>query len=169
MNKWLSWVVLFAMLLVTACRDDAPTQSLSQQIKTLEDTGAYPKLDRSTDLKGPDQNLNGVRDDIEAWINTQPITEVQKKAAIQTAQALQNALLVDLTDKVALQAVGDSFMASTSCLGDMFMPNRDESYKVSSKIEAITFNTKERAMRYIAYNKARSGSVTSYPKGNACK
>ena len=94
---------------------------------------------------------------------------MQKKAAIQTAQALQNALLVDLTDKVALQAVGDSFMASTSCLGDMFMPNRDESYKVSSKIEAITFNTKERAMRYIAYNKARSGSVTSYPKGNACK
>ena len=69
----------------------------------------------------------------------------------------------------ALQAVGDSFMASTSCLGDMFMPNRDESYKVSSKIEAITFNTKDRAMRYIAYNKARSGSVTSYPKGNACK
>ncbi|HRH05825.1 MAG TPA: hypothetical protein PK702_08375 [Burkholderiaceae bacterium] len=146
-----------------------PTPSLSQQIKTLEDSGAYPKLDRSTDLKGPDQNLNGVRDDVEAWINVQPITDIQKKAAMQQAEAMQKTLLVDLTDKAALQIVGDALMAGTFCLADMYMPNEEESYKLSEKIKAITFNTKERTMRYIAYNQSRSGSSTKAPKGNPCK
>ncbi|HRH06421.1 MAG TPA: hypothetical protein PK702_11420, partial [Burkholderiaceae bacterium] len=144
MNKWLSWVVLFAMLLVTACRDDAPTQSLSQQIKTLEDSGAYPKLDRSTDLKGPDQNLNGVRDDVEAWINAQPITDIQKKALMQKAEVYQKTLSVDLTNKAAVIALDSESMASTSCVGDLFAR-----YDLMDKVKAITFNTKERTMRYI--------------------
>ncbi len=156
------------LLSITACRDNAPTQSISQQIKTLEDTGAYPKLDRSADLKGPDQNLNGVRDDIETWINSQPITEVQKKAAIQSAQALQKTLLVELTDKVALQAVGDDLMLATACLSDAYMPTYQESFKLSSRIEALTANTKERTMRYIQYNRARSGSTTKAPKNYTC-
>ena len=146
-----------------------PTPSLSQQIKALEDSGAYPKLDRSADLKGPDQNLNGVRDDIDAWISTLPITDVQKKAATQKAEVFQKTLFVDLTDKVALQVVGDGLMASTFCLADVYEPKMEEGFKLASKIEALTFNTKQRAMRYIQYNKARSGSVTSAPTGNTCK
>ena len=166
----LTLVVLFVALLAS-CREDVPlpTQSLAEQIKTLEDTGAYPKLDRSTDLKGPDQNLNGVRDDVEAWINAQPITDVQKKAAIQNAEAFQKTLFVDLADKAALQVVGDGLMASTFCLADVYEPKMEEGFKLASKIEALTFNTKQRAMRYIQYNKARSGSVTSAPTGNTCK
>lgn len=145
-----------------------PAPTLAEQIKTLEDTGAYPKLDRSTDIKGPDTNNNGVRDDIDTWIAAQPITDVQKRAATQKAVVLQKKLLVDLNDKAALQAVGDESMLSTACLGDAYNPNRDESYKISSKIEAMTANTKERAMRYIQYNKARSGSSTKYPKNYTC-
>ena len=146
-----------------------PTPSLSQQIKALEDSGAYPKLDRSADLKGPDQNLNGVRDDIDAWIATLPITEVQKKAATDDAANMQKKLLVDLTDKFALQAIADESMASTLCMRSLFQPNPQEASKVMFKIEALTANTKQRAMRYIQYNKARSGSVTSAPTGNTCK
>jgi hypothetical protein len=146
-----------------------PTPTLALQIKALEDSGAYPKLDRSADLKGPDQNLNGVRDDIDAWISTLPITDVQKKAATQKAEVFQKTLFVDLTDKVALQVVGDGLMASTFCLADVYEPKMEEGFKLASKIEALTFNTKQRAMRYIQYNKARSGSVTSAPTGNTCK
>ena len=167
----LTLVVLFVALLAS-CREDVPlpTQSLAQQIKTLEDTGAYPKLDRSTDLKGPDQNLNGVRDDVEAWINAQPITDVQKKAAIQKAEAFQKTLFVDLADKVALQAVGDSSSAATNCLYDVYMKDTATLRKINNKIEAITFNTKERTMRYIAYNKALSGMSFRMPFGeNTCK
>ena len=143
--------------------------SLAEHIKALEASGALPKLVRSTDIKGPDQNLNGVRDDIDAWIAALPITDIQKKAATQLAKALQNALLVDLTNQVALQAVGDESMAGISCLTDTFEPNYQEGSKLIGKLEAMTVNTKERTMQYIKYNRARSGSVTSLPNGNTCK
>lgn len=145
-----------------------PTPSLAAQIKTLEDNGTIPKLDRSADIKGPDVNNNGVRDDIDAWIATLPITEVQKKAAIFDAQVMQKTLLVDLNDKVALQKIGDEGMLSTACMGDAYMPDRRESYKLSAKIEAMTANTKERAKQYILYNNARSGSSTKYPNSYTC-
>ncbi len=64
-------------------------QPLKETIQALEDSGKIPKLDRSNDLLGPDANSNGVRDDIDAWIAAQPITEVQKKAAQQMAKVQQ--------------------------------------------------------------------------------
>ena len=44
----------------------ADETSLEKQIKAHEASGALSKLDRSSDIKGPDQNLNGIRDDIDA-------------------------------------------------------------------------------------------------------
>lgn len=143
--------------------------SVAAQIAALEASGKLPKLDRSSDIKGPDANNNGIRDDIDAWIAAQPISEVQKKAAQQAAKVQQATLLVDLNDKAALQAVGNRIMASVSCLGDVFAPERQASSELGDKIEAITANTKERAMQYIKYNRARSGSTTSLPDGNTCE
>ncbi|HRH06420.1 MAG TPA: hypothetical protein PK702_11415 [Burkholderiaceae bacterium] len=142
--------------------------SLAQQIKTLEDSGAYPKLDRSTDLKGPDQNLNGVRDDVEAWINAQPITDIQKKALMQEAEVLQKTLSVDLTNKAAVIALDNESMASTKCVGSAFSP-RQNGYNLMDKVKAITFNTKERTMRYIQYNQTPGAASTRMPEGNTCK
>ena len=141
-----------------------PTPTLVGQIKTLEDSGAYPKLDRSTDLKGPDQNLNGVRDDVEAWINAQPITDIQKKALMQKAEVYQKTLSVDLTNKAAVIALDSESMASTSCVGDLFAR-----YDLMDKVKAITFNTKERTMRYIQYNQTPGAASTRMPEGNTCK
>lgn len=147
-----------------------PTPTLAEQIKTLEDSGAYPKLDRSADLKGPDQNANGVRDDVEAWINAQSISDVQKKAAVQIAQTFQSALFVDLTDKAALQADGDANSAASNCMFEAFNKDTTAERKLINKLVAITFNTKERTMRYIAYNKALSGMSFRMPFGeNTCK
>jgi hypothetical protein len=143
--------------------------SLTEQIKALEANGALPKLDRSSDIRGPDANNNGVRDDIDAWIATLPITETQKKAASQAAIGLQNTLLVDIADKTAMDASGNETMASVKCLRLVFMPNYEDGYKLSAKIEAITANTKERAYQYIKYNQAASGSSTRMPEGNPCK
>ena len=147
-----------------------PTEpTLSDKIKTLEDNGTIPKLDRSADIKGPDVNNNGVRDDIDVWIAALPITEKQKKAATQTAIGLQRTLVIDLKDKAAMDASGEELMASTACLSNVFLPNYQESFKLSGKIEAMTANTKTRAYRYMEYNRAASGSSTMYPTGNTCK
>ena len=147
-----------------------PKTTLAEQIKAQEDSGEYPKLDRSSDLKGPDQNLNGVRDDVEAWINAQPITDVQKKAVMQYAESFQKSLFVNLTDKGALQADLDEAAAAANCTFEAFSRDTAVERKLTNKLEAITFNTKERTMRYIAYNKALSGMSFRMPFGqNTCK
>lgn len=151
---------------------NAAEPSLAEQIKALEASGVLPMLDRSTSIKGSDQNLNGVRDDIDAWISALPITDIQKKAATQDAKSTQNALLVDTKDMAAMDAAGDESMAGIVCLKDTFEPNYQEGSKLSAKLEAMTVNTKERTIQYIKYNRAASGSVTSLPigaRGHTCK
>jgi hypothetical protein len=142
--------------------------ALKEQIAALERSGAYPALDRSSDVAGPDANRNGVRDDIEAWINVQPITDLQRKALMQSARALQRTLILDIKDKAALQKNGEEMMAATNCGGDVFSPYVIFS-QLSGKIEAMTANTRERAKRYMEYNAARSGSSTTLPNGNTCE
>jgi len=144
---------------------DVPT-TLKAQITQLESSGALPALDRSSSIAGPDVNNNGVRDDIEAYITHLPLTPAQQRAALQDAKATQMTLTVDLTDKVALQKVGDALMASTKCLGKNLDENSSE---MSSRIESMTANTSERAKRYLEYNAARSGSSTSWPNGDTCE
>jgi hypothetical protein len=146
----------------------ATVPTLSEQIAALETKGTVPKLDRSSDIAGPDANANGVRDDVEAWIADQPLTEVQRKALRQKAKALQATLIVDLRNSAALQAVGDGLAASSKCGGESFQDFADF-YRLSGKIEGMTANTKERAVRYMQYNAARSGSTTTRPSGNACE
>ena len=146
-----------------------PGLTLAQQIDQLERKGGYPTLDRSGDIAGPDANNNGVRDDIEAWINMLNVTEPQRQALIQDARSTQRTLVVDLADKAALQRVGEGLMAATKCSGDRFEPSRQDSYPLSNKIEAMTANTRARAARYMQYNKARSGSSTAYPRGDTCE
>jgi hypothetical protein len=141
---------------------------LGEQISALERSGAYPALDRSNSIAGPDANRNGVRDDVEAWVNAQPLVDVQRKALLQKARALQQTLLVDLKDKAALQRVGEGLVASSNCGGDVFSPYIGFS-QLAGKIEAMTANTKERAVRYMQYNAARSGSSTTLPNGNTCE
>jgi hypothetical protein len=77
------WTLLSALILLLAeCgkySDASPTEPiLSDKIIALKDSGVILKLDRSSDIKGPDQNLNGVRDDIDAWIAALLITNIQK-------------------------------------------------------------------------------------------
>lgn len=147
-----------------------PTEvaTLKAKILELETSGKVPNIDRSSSIAGPDTNSNGVRDDIEAYIASLPITPVQKAAAMQHAKVFQQKITADLNDPAALNRVSDLGSRATNCIGDVFMPTYQDGYDLGSKLEAMTANTKERAKQYLAYNKARSGSVSSEPTGNTC-
>jgi len=147
--------------------DASPT--LGAQIQALEASGQLPKLDRSTDIKGPDTDSNGIRDDIDVWIAAQPITDPQKKAAQQMARVQQAALVANLSDKSSLQILGDRTMAAVKCLRLSFMPDYQKGYDLVDQIEAITTNTKERTKQYIAYNRSVSGSSGRLPDGDTCE
>jgi hypothetical protein len=161
---------VFLTAMLTACdgSSSGTAAGFAQQIEQLERKTGYPALDRSADIAGPDANNNGVRDDIEAWIGTLEVTEPQRKALMQSAKSLQQTLLVDLSDKDAVQRVGEGLMASTNCGGDRFTPF-EKFYALDNKIEAMTANTRQRAERYMQYNKARSGSSTTLPNYDTCE
>jgi hypothetical protein len=50
----------------TKPKETEATQTLTQQIQTLEASGQIPTLDRSSGIRGPDVDNNGIRDDIDA-------------------------------------------------------------------------------------------------------
>lgn len=162
-----------SIILLAGCGAGSSLEPLSEpsigaRIEQLERSGVLPTLDRSDSLEGPDANGNQVRDDIEQWIAAQGLTPPQQKAALQVARGLQLTLLADTADRQDLQRSGDRTMGAISCLHDRFKDSMAAS-NMLYKIEAITMNTRARVMRYIAYNKARSGSTTTLKNEDTCE
>ena len=138
--------------------------------------GAEPVLDTSSSLVGSHGlNANGIRPDIQAWIDAQPYSAKQKAAMVQDAQATQESILMDLSVPSNLQYENRIMMNAENCLGDSFLLNRpptsDEAAlynKVSDSIEAFTMNTYQRASQYEKFNSAMNGTTTQLPNGNTC-
>lgn len=137
--------------------------SLEAEIQMLESQGKLPKIDRSDDLKGPDADGNGVRDDIDAYVSSLPITEGQKMAIKKEARFYGHALTVDLRNEVALQAVFDESMMATECIGQFFEGKDREAQEFVDLVRSYTFNTKARTQRYLAYDKALNGMGARLP------
>lgn len=147
----------------------AGTPTLKDKILALERGGEIPVLDRSPSIMGLDTNSNGIRDDIDNYISTLPLTPDQKKSIEQLARALQATLLVDITNVTAITQVRANAHRAIDCL-DTQMPVLKDRDWLLTRIEAITANTKDRTKQYILYNNALSGSVSpSLPSGNVCE
>ncbi|TNF61725.1 MAG: hypothetical protein EP306_05800 [Burkholderiales bacterium] len=143
-----------------------------EQIARLEASGQLPQLDRLPLLEGIDADSDGVRDDIGDHILTAYPEPAQYRAAMQVARAYQAMVLVDKNDHIALQSVSEQMMRAIACVrrnafaGDA---RRLEGSRLMDELEAMTTNTKERLQEYLAYNKARSGSVSVRPEGIVCE
>ena len=136
----------------------------------MEASGAIPALERTPTLGGIDANGDGVRDDIALHIQKTYADPAQRKAAMQTARALQQTLLVDKNDAVALEKVSEDSFRAIKCSSDVFTAQgvHIELYKMDDELESMTTNTKERLQAYLSYNKARSGTVSRFPEGDTC-
>ncbi|MDP3813209.1 MAG: hypothetical protein Q8Q78_19570 [Hydrogenophaga sp.] len=168
------WVPIALALAVTSCGgggSSAPALTPQEQIAQLEASGALPTLERGTSIAGTDANANGVRDDIEQYIEKKYTVLAQRAAAMQTARALQLTLLVDKNDAVKLEEVSEAGMRAAKCRGHVFpgLERFPEAYAMSREIEAMATNTKDRLLAYLAYNKAVSGTVSRLPEGDSCE
>lgn len=138
-------------------------------VESLERNGKLILLDRTTDITGMDLDKNGVRDDIDRWVQSQPFSTDQKKAATQLAVAIQSSLVVDISNDIALRAVQTASREAVTCIFARFptdaQPNPS---KVIHSLQKYTVNTRERVMVYLAYNHALNGSVNKIPPGDNC-
>lgn len=143
----------------------------AEKISDLENTGVIPKLDRSASLIGPDVNVNGIRDDIEEYIDAKYASDEERSAARQSAKSFQGALSVDTTNNAEVKAASNKIANALNCIFTKFnWESADNNpLRVSAELEAISFNTKDRLNKYEQYNKALDGSSSSIPDGDTCE
>lgn len=182
-------VVFLSLGMLTACKIDfggsdnsspsskpnTPVQKIpsqqdvsAQKIASMEDSGALPRLEREDTIRGIDNDGNGIRDDIDAYIKrTYP--QKQQQAVSQYARALQASLLVNLNDRNALQRTSDVESRAVSCIFEKIPNGESPSHgRVVMEILGVTTNTKKRLMAYLALSKALDGTVMTLPNDGVC-
>lgn len=143
----------------------APT-TIAEALKRGEESGVLPKLDRSASIAGPDADGNGVRDDLDAYIDSLPDTSEQKKALRQGAKAMAAAMTANISDADSVREAARKISDSVGCFylkyETVTARNR------SREIEKYSVNTKERLIAYSKFNSALNGASTSLNTGDVC-
>lgn len=127
----------------------------------------YPKLDKSDNITGTDTDKNGIRDDIDAYIDSlDNVTKEQRGMLRQSAYASNYILQPtfdmsnpkDIESKHAL--VNGAVRCSIKLYGDNVTGDR-----LKDEIDAFIFNTPKRMEVYIKYEKAVDGKVWEMMEG----
>ena len=167
-------VVGFTTVL-TACAGNLPAETTSPTtiqatIFALESSVKLPMLDRSASISGPDANTNGIRDDVDAYSARQGYSAQQLKSVQQTAKAMFNILIVDISNQDALRVSDLSLQKSIKCAYSKF-PDSSPPYphEIIKNIEKLYVNTKPRVEVYMRYQRAMNGKVLASPQGDTCE
>ncbi|KGY07801.1 hypothetical protein [Vibrio sinaloensis] len=179
------YITPILLLALVGCKEESsrPTSDTPQIEKTPELTallqsketvdeqfgvlyGQYKHLlDRSDSLPGPDENDDGIRDDIEAFINALEVSEPVRNALKQDARQTQENLYYDFSEATEsnidkayeISRKYDKVLACKDFIG----MSVDDSINTSETITSLTYNTKARTMAYLAYNHLLDGSVST--------
>jgi len=128
-------------------------------------------LDRSDSLTGTDVNKDGIRDDIEAFIDALEVTEPVRKSLKQEARQAQESLYHDWSEKnnanikkaLAISHKYNKILACKKFVGI----DVDDNINTGRTVDVLTYNTKARTMTYLAYNHLLDGSVSTSLKAEA--
>jgi hypothetical protein len=140
--------------------------SFKEAFSKLEASGQLPVLDRTDSIAGTDANANGVRDDMERYIDSKPDSQPQKNSLKSFSRVLSTAMTVDVKDKNALRGVVNKLNISVICLHETYPMGRGSS--MLREIEKLTVNTRNRYDAYMKFNSALNGSVIKDVKEVNC-
>ena len=136
---------------------DRPTptdidRQIEAAIAALEAAGTLPVLDRSASIAGSDENRDGVRDDVETFIESLPDATAQKRAL----RRMHRSMVAAMTGREGAARAGASAVA---CLAMAY--GGDAVAKLGDVLK-VTVNTLERFRAYMAHDAALSGSSFEY-------
>jgi hypothetical protein len=153
--------------------NEAPKKerSITEQLEALYDSGVWPRLDRSDSLTGPDENSNGVRDDIEAYIEKTYVVEKERKAVMQIARAFQGSFSADMSKNANVQKEAIRKSKAMDCLFATLKSGKDGKRfeEAWNGIKAMTYNTKPRFEYYVKYSHAFDGAVFPLYSTDTCE
>jgi len=180
MNRRLVLALLIVSPTVSSCGEDdgstpspTPTPTATQAVSSISTAiesalaaGSIPRLDTGPSVAGPDTNSNGIRDDIDSFINTLSDSEAGKASLRQLATAVQASLAINVSDQNALASGAQKITSGTQCVFSQY-PEDTASDRVDD-IEKYTVNTRERFLAYGQFNTALNGSVNLTAEGTGC-
>ncbi len=139
----------------------------------LEKKGRIPKLDTSFSLAGVDANKDGIRDDIEQWIEKRYKNEPKKKAAVrQLAKSAQLTVIADLHNEQMLKKIDKIESRAIHCMHirftDMDVTSENNPSNIIKEVTAYTENTLLRMFHSMKYAQKFDGAVFALPKGDTC-
>ncbi|HDY8011562.1 TPA: chromosome partitioning protein ParA [Vibrio vulnificus] len=134
-----------------------------------------PLLDRSDSLTGPDTNQDGIRDDIEAFIDALEVAEPVRKALKQDARSAQENISYDFSDKTESSVskateISKKFDRALACY-EFVGVEVDDIINSSRLLMSLTYNTKKRTLAFLSYNRLLNGStsVMLAPEATYCE
>ena len=134
-------------------------------MEALRQNGDIPTLDRSDSLAGPDSNSNGVRDDIDAYIDSLSLEGNRKEIVVNLAKSFQRTQSEDLLNEEIAESISQESNIAIAC----FIRNFNDSEEVIfDRLHSYTANTYARAQRENDYNILRDGSVLRSPRNINC-
>jgi hypothetical protein len=117
----------------------------------------------SNPTTSPIGSVDRVRPDVRAYINSEFTSDYEKNAALQYAAALQGK--IDAYDDAAqIKQLAEIGFKAMDCMYYVFPSTKQypvyaRAFAVQDELQARTFNTKERALKYVRSLKYLSGSV----------
>jgi hypothetical protein len=171
--KKLGLTLFFFHMLLSGCSDgnknnDTPTTETTAVEKDLP---VIENEDLTPGLKGIDADGNGIRDDIDRLIAEKySATSIIKRIAEQHARAIQQSMEATTRDQAI--AAGEEIFRAGDC-AYKYLPHANEEdfkfrEKMSTEIEALTANTKERLEAYWNGESLSSGMVFRSNKNPIC-
>ncbi len=152
----------------SAVQTGTRSTSFPQALAAAEASGHLPAQDRDDTIAGTDADGNGIRDDIDRYINGLPDSETEKNALRQNAAALQATIVQDISNDVTRAQVARNIMKSVNCIYKVYGGRDPRITQRGSELEKMTVNTPLRLQAYGNFNRSMSGSVTKVPEGNNC-
>jgi len=127
-----------------------------------------------SELGGIDADHNGIRDDVDAWIESQRSFTPKQKIAVQNyARALQSAMVTQYKDREDARKNTTERNKLSDCMDDLFYySNKDPSdgYLIIKKVMRITENTRARILKQNANDALLSGMAFEVSiMGTVCK
>lgn len=161
-------ILLISLFTLAGC-DTYMWRANIKHLDEIKQSGYLPKLNRDRDIEGPDVNQNGIRDDIDLYIEKNFINMEQRQAVKQLAMVLQESLLLDTSQQYPLRKIAFEKSRAIGCIYERF--SQDTLYKPSNVVQhviTVTTNTKQRFKAYLAFSKAMDGKSITLPNENLC-
>lgn len=173
--------LLFLLGMISGCNEYEKIMAPALKIK-LADSNPNPVFDGEVEpsipnraendktILGIDSNKNGIRDDIDIWINRTALDYNERMAMRQYAKAYQYKIKVsemNLKDEAtkAVQGVADASVCISTF--EYLRTNEillDKEYDLALEMQKIIFNQKSRFLNNEFYN--RYGTIVSFTNPN---